>query len=151
MCSFCRRLQSIFVLFFAVPETRWWCRTSGKPPQLHIERSEESPRSAVLAYVPFYLDPWGAGENLTQKLSVFKICIHQLQWATDMKSIFKMTSVLVDLWSNLDKIYSIWLHSDDSWQWNLDLTNLYNEALGLTNDLLRRVHSKICENESQPK
>ena len=43
---------------------------------------------------------------------------HQLQRATDMKSIFKMTSASMGLCSNLDNIVSDYTH------WNLDLTNL---------------------------
>ena len=43
---------------------------------------------------------------------------HQLQRATDMKSIFKMTSASMDLCFNLDNIVSDYTH------WNLDLTNL---------------------------
>ena len=97
MCSFYHRLQSTFVSFFAVLKTRWRCKTPGKLLQLYIERIEESPRSALLTHVPFYLDPWGAGETSTKKKlhfqeGLFTICFLQLHWATDMKSIFKENS-----------------------------------------------------------
>ena len=78
-----------------------------------------------------------------KKLSVFKICIHQLQRATDMKSIFKMTSVSKNLCFNLDNIVSDHTLTVEP-RFN---EPPYNEVLDLTNDLLRPINGKMYENE----
>ena len=158
MCSFCHRLQSIFVSFFAVPETRWWCRTSGKPPQLHIERNEESLRSAVLAYVPFYLDPCGAGETLTEKeiWLLLKRCPNMHLPATMRNGYKRYFQIDVCFrrpsTSDLTMLYPITLRCFVTVEPRFKKPlYLYWQVLGFSNDLLRCVNSKIYENEPRHK